>query len=486
VRDMASEGKRFSRYVGEHASVIPSLLPVTEFFAARAAEVVRLYESAKPRTSHIPRHRRRRMRSFKPFNYKPKLKQGTISFPLNISRRTRRRHRMYMEQQPGEKTRLPTTHVWHAKRFRMGNIWGMRLPLKVSNKGERAILRISQEGSVITDRSYMDCWRLDAMNVTTAGLVERLCSIGLHQSVGHPRVISGEIMYSKYLVVDDRIISPCQAVWDVGGSAVDVYSHPASRGEMRALMEQIGAKLNNQRVRFELIGSGALDRLQKILGCDIAYISLVPGQLQRVPKRDIRFFTRAAGRVIDLLFGPEEDTAYWWRRLVHLGSSPIGVYDRHTLLTHSSIPDFPFDFPASRAGAIQAATHAKLVLDIDSRRPKQSKLNTDCVESTYFPDWTLLGYDRIPATPDLKHVVVQTTRGSIKWNAHIYWGRQLIGYVTSPVRGADQRCIGIVRSDVALELNSIYVRNPGSRNSIAANVLPLITESSDSYFIADI
>ena len=149
--------KRFSSFVGDNGAAIPSILPVTEFFATRAPEIIRLYNAAKPRVSKTPRFLRRRIRSFKPYFFRAK-KPKSIDSKETVSRRSLRRRRAYLAS--GLKRRLSLTHVWHAKRFHMGEVWGMRLPLNVNDKGSRGILRLSKRGCLVHDRSYMDCWRI--------------------------------------------------------------------------------------------------------------------------------------------------------------------------------------------------------------------------------------------------------------------------------------------------------------------------------------
>ena len=47
------------------------------------------------------------------------------------------------------------THIWHAKRFKMAERWGVKYPQRCSDKSDRSTYRLSQHDSaVIIDKSY--------------------------------------------------------------------------------------------------------------------------------------------------------------------------------------------------------------------------------------------------------------------------------------------------------------------------------------------
>jgi hypothetical protein len=48
------------------------------------------------------------------------------------------------------------THIWHAKRFAMEDLWGFRVPYKSRDKSCRTVYKLSQRDSAcILDQSYM-------------------------------------------------------------------------------------------------------------------------------------------------------------------------------------------------------------------------------------------------------------------------------------------------------------------------------------------
>ena len=52
------------------------------------------------------------------------------------------------------------SHVWHAKRYRMQNIWGFRIPVKKNEHGIRSGFRSNRDQSIMFDRSFMRCVEL--------------------------------------------------------------------------------------------------------------------------------------------------------------------------------------------------------------------------------------------------------------------------------------------------------------------------------------
>ncbi|KAI1711178.1 ribonucleases p/MRP protein subunit POP1 domain-containing protein [Ditylenchus destructor] len=49
------------------------------------------------------------------------------------------------------------THIWHAKRFRIADLWGYRVPLRSYQKGFRPTYRDSIKSTVVIDQSYLQC-----------------------------------------------------------------------------------------------------------------------------------------------------------------------------------------------------------------------------------------------------------------------------------------------------------------------------------------
>ena len=469
------EGGRstFSRYLGDHGAAMPSMLHAVDFFMARSSSVVKLYNSLKLKSPCIPRHLRRRIRSFKPHHDRPSLPKHS-NFPLGLSRRTRRRRSMYLLSDD----RFLPTHVWHAKRFRIKNLWGMRLPTNVNNKGERAIRRLAQRACLVHDRSYMDCWKWEG---TSAEILERLAQIGITGIIiSHPKVVSGAFLGNGFISRDDLVVTPYQALWEDG--VLRLWTHPAARPEVEDLFSALDYCKSVRSTRLELIGSRAKEVIRSVLG--VSFDASTPGRILRV-KNGIMINSRANGFFIDIILPEPSDARDLLRRLVFAGASAIGVLDRHQLFANFRAPDFPFDFPASRAGSRHSSAVAKNTLDTQTRMPPQCRMHTAKLESPFFPDWTLLALDRIPKISSLQQVWVQAVRGVVKVNAHIYDKDTLIGYATTGVDGSNSCGIASVSIESrADESRQISFRNPGSTESLTAVMRKCPQLSTDSSLLA--
>lgn len=74
---------------------------------------------------------------------------------------------------PGNKTWLPT-HMYHAKRFHMVNIWGHRLPLTPTLKSFRPAYRASRRKVLAHDASYFGVIEIEGAKSGITALFSRM------------------------------------------------------------------------------------------------------------------------------------------------------------------------------------------------------------------------------------------------------------------------------------------------------------------------
>jgi hypothetical protein len=120
------------------------------------------------------------------------------------------------------------------------------------------------------------------------------------------------------------------------------------------------------------------------------------------------------------------------------------------------------------------------MVERDAKRPPNVRLNSSTVESPFFPDWSLVGCDRITVSISLKPVLLTAERGRFRWNAHLYAHGKLIGYVTSEFGDSRQCAIGYIRADLETNGLDISFRNPGSINSFILSCVPVKITSTES------
>ncbi|GAA5839669.1 hypothetical protein JCM9279_005135 [Rhodotorula babjevae] len=175
-----NEGKRGGSAASGNAG-LPAVLEVEKFAQARLFEISamkRAMKSAKEAGTQrafqsLPRHLRRRAASHNIRRLPSRLRErarGEVpkdaAKPKRVSRKMLGRHRtrpglkaeMFKKRQQ-EKLWLET-HVWHAKRMHMTEIWGHRLAEKPTAKAFRASYRASQHGALVHDASYYQYFEL--------------------------------------------------------------------------------------------------------------------------------------------------------------------------------------------------------------------------------------------------------------------------------------------------------------------------------------
>ncbi|KAM0746936.1 POP1-domain-containing protein [Meredithblackwellia eburnea MCA 4105] len=67
------------------------------------------------------------------------------------------------------------THIWHAKRMHMKNIWGHRLAEKPTEKSHRSSYRAALHGALVHDASYFQYLQLTGSEANLSVMLEALC-----------------------------------------------------------------------------------------------------------------------------------------------------------------------------------------------------------------------------------------------------------------------------------------------------------------------
>ena len=477
-----SGDKDFSRLAGCRS--MPPALNVTDFVMSRAPDIMGLYQRCKPGYLEIPRNKRRRMRSYKPYFSRPKMPKKRVKTET-LSRRSFRFKKLYIEESVSKKKILPYTHVWHAKRFHMQNIWDMRLPVNIASLGEKRIWKTAKKGTVAHDRSYMDCWVGDDA-VTVVGKM-KCAGFFVGCNFVDDRVVNGEFAANGWIVRDDHQVSPFQVICN-GLFPISVWTHPSARRECESIMFDAGLRLECRAARFELIGARALDLLSSMWGDLNGMIKVTQGMIQRV--HGVLVIIRDSGRIIDIVL--DGATAFEaWMKIVNAVPIVIGVYDRHLLLSSLyNVPDFPFDFPSSGAGVRQAVIGTKQLLERENAKPHACRINSGLVESSFFADWSLIldgsqVTDNYPKSSLVQHVALTPIeRGRMRENSHLYIGGCLVGYVSTSV-SCDRGCsIGVISSSINMRTcQEIIFQNPNSCYKHKANVRTCHWSSTDSVWL---
>eukprot|EP00927_Polykrikos_kofoidii_P046715 TRINITY_DN40855_c0_g1_i1.p1 TRINITY_DN40855_c0_g1~~TRINITY_DN40855_c0_g1_i1.p1 ORF type:complete len:1030 (-),score=189.86 TRINITY_DN40855_c0_g1_i1:142-3231(-) len=257
------------------ARLVDQVYPLAELTAERSADACRLLSSLDVKPAEFPRHLRRRGRSFRPYRLPRhgkasatgRLDAGgstTRKRPVKVRRipapnsaagpdeatgedetvtiRVRKHLRrpgwllgarawapaeLYSPVEPGEgvKPRPPRwleTHVWHAKRATMENLWGFRLSTRNNFMGQRALHRSVMRHCCVHDRSYLELFELVGSEDSVVAAL-RLCGVdseltlaasvrsGSRRARGVLRRCTDDP--KKGLVPTDEVIAPILFLW---------------------------------------------------------------------------------------------------------------------------------------------------------------------------------------------------------------------------------------------------------------------------------
>ncbi|ETW81747.1 RNase P [Heterobasidion irregulare TC 32-1] len=190
---------------------LPSSVNVERFTEARAFEIRAMQEAMKSASSssttrawqELPRHLRRRAASHDvsrvPIRLRQKARAEMDPMRRKILGRTlpkrgksRREPALSkFEKRQANKTWLES-HLWHAKRMIMEDMWGYRLAMEPTEKSFRPSHRASVHGSILHDASYYSLIQLNGPEVVLKALLERCCDPQLC-GPGAQRYLTGAI-----------------------------------------------------------------------------------------------------------------------------------------------------------------------------------------------------------------------------------------------------------------------------------------------------
>lgn len=191
----------------EHCK-LPSHLTISSFSAARGKEI-QIMKNALQRSTGIklafqklPKHMRRRamshnvkrlprrlreihMNQMKKSGLPPKQKRPSRKYrrrPYNLSSEYSRRQR---------RVTWLNTHIWHAKRFRMIEKWGYKLPLCPCDKAFRACYRATMKHCLLQDISYHNCLEISGDLLVLLNGLKKITNSATGLSFGAKSYISG-------------------------------------------------------------------------------------------------------------------------------------------------------------------------------------------------------------------------------------------------------------------------------------------------------
>ncbi|KAJ3717095.1 POP1-domain-containing protein [Lentinula raphanica] len=214
---------------------LPGAIDVEKFAEARAFEINAMKNAIEAASSAsttrawqvLPRHLRRRAASHNPRRVPLRLRDKARAemdplkkkvlgraMPKLGKQRRLPREVVFMKRQRDKK--WLETHIWHAKRMKMENMWGYRLAVTPTEKAFRPSHRASTRGSILHDASYQSVIELKGPEVTLKAILEKCCDVQ-DISPGAKRYTSGARVCKTHIYEPNRypygLICPVTIMW---------------------------------------------------------------------------------------------------------------------------------------------------------------------------------------------------------------------------------------------------------------------------------
>lgn len=161
------------------------------------------------------------------------------------------------EKEVLKKAKRLETHLWHAKRCHMKDVWGYRLALCTTQKGARAAHRATNTATTLQDTSYYH-W----VSLSGEGLHSKLDGVLVPNHVTQHRVTCSHLYHLG------KCLGPVRVYW-TSGETVYLRLHPAvatSCSDFSAVFPGLSVKsLRDTFSQFTLHGVRSLELLVKSL-----------------------------------------------------------------------------------------------------------------------------------------------------------------------------------------------------------------------------
>ncbi|KAH8104719.1 POP1-domain-containing protein [Cristinia sonorae] len=238
-----------SRSVRFEGKQLPGSLDVERFAEARAFEINAMHtamQTARQSASHrawqeLPRHLRRRAASHDvrrvPLRLRDKARAEMDPMRKKALRRKHPQHgkdKKLQRTEPLLKRQKDKvwleTHIWHAKRMKMENMWGYRLAVQPTEKAFRPSHRASVHGSILHDASYYGFLEMCGPEAILRSVFERCCD-PQSPSPSAPRFLTGARACDTHIYKPGAypfgLIAPVTVIWQ--SSKDTMHEEPGPR-----------------------------------------------------------------------------------------------------------------------------------------------------------------------------------------------------------------------------------------------------------------
>ncbi|EDR13388.1 uncharacterized protein LACBIDRAFT_230763 [Laccaria bicolor S238N-H82] len=256
---------------------LPSTIDVEKFVEARAFEIDAMQKAMKTANSSstqrawqaLPRHLRRRAASHDvrrvPLKLRDKaraeihwqmdpIRKKTLgSMPKRGKLKRISQTDKFLSRQR-DKTWLET-HLWHAKRMKMSDMWGYRLAVHPTEKAYRPSHRASVHGSILHDASYHSLVEMRGPQEILISMLELSCD-PQGPGPGSKRCLGGSRTLETHLYEPGgypfALIAPVTIIWRPTANAIQEESqlrtvwlrfHPSAQNEVLANLKTVASQI---------------------------------------------------------------------------------------------------------------------------------------------------------------------------------------------------------------------------------------------------
>jgi ribonuclease P/MRP protein subunit POP1 len=206
-----------------------------------------------------------------------------------------RPHGINQSAHRNEHWRWLETHLWHAKRFHMQEMWGWKIPMTPTMKQTRALIRMSADNCTFRDVSYFVAIALHAPHEELFDKLVRM--VRPNSPVEESLHFLSHADFFKPLAFPTSPIGPVDIFWH-DRDALWIICHPLLKD---AILESVGDELNPEVIESELV-------MFEILGPNSTQV--VRDVLRPIPETDVSLFELVASLPCPAALPPGFSIAY--------------------------------------------------------------------------------------------------------------------------------------------------------------------------------
>lgn len=154
------------------------------------------------------------------------------------------------------------THVWHAKRFHMTSVAGMRVASRCNDRGERSALRCAKRGCLGYEESFLRVLsvRADTPDLLVQGLRSIMSADDMRRLSSSRASIGERLVRAVVFNHNDQIVGPVDILRVPSAPVAWLWAHPALADDLQTILKVVNLfpeLVSNQPGRFRLIGPSA-------------------------------------------------------------------------------------------------------------------------------------------------------------------------------------------------------------------------------------